>query len=60
MCSQGPDLPSTQGGLRTKFYEKYHLEAEGYDREFIKKHDEDMNTTLIFVGFFYVPRVWTC
>jgi len=47
-------LPSTKGDLRTKFYEKYRHEAEEYDREFIKKYDEDMNTTLIFVGFFYV------
>jgi len=30
----------------------YRHEAEEYDREFIKKHDEDLNTTLIFVCFF--------
>jgi len=31
--------------------------AEEYDREFINKYNEDMNTTLIFVGFYFVPRV---
>ena len=30
----------------------YRREAEEYDREFIKKYDEDLNTTLIFVSFF--------
>ena len=28
----------------------YRKEAEDYDREFMKKHDEDLNTTLIFVS----------
>ena len=35
----------------------YHREAEEYDREFIKKYDEDLNTTLIFVRVF-VPRAY--
>ena len=52
MCSREQDLPSTKEDLRTKFYEKYRREAEEYDKDFIKKYDEDMNTTLIFVGFF--------
>ena len=34
---------------RAKFYEHYRKEAEEYDKEFMKKHDEDLNTTLIFV-----------
>jgi len=55
MYSQEQDLPSTREDHRTRFYEMYHDEAEEYDREFIKKHDEDLNTTLIFVGF-PVPR----
>jgi len=45
------DLLSTREDPRTKFYEKYRREAEEYDREFIKKYDEDMSTTLIFVSF---------
>jgi len=48
-CSQERDLPPTQEDYRTKFYEMYRHEAEEYDREFIKKYDEDLNTTLIFV-----------
>ena len=30
----------------------YHKEAEEFDREFIDKYDEDLNGTLVFVGFF--------
>lgn len=44
------DLRSTQGDLRSRFYEEYRKEAEEYDREFIKKFDDDLNTTLIFVS----------
>jgi hypothetical protein len=45
-------MPSIQEDHRAKFYETYHREAEEYDREFIKKYDEDLNTTLIFVSSF--------
>ena len=41
----------TQEDHRSRFYEHYHKEAEEYDREFMKKYDEDLNTTLIFVSF---------
>ena len=33
------------------FYKDYHKVSEEYDREFLKKHDEDLNMTLIFVSF---------
>ena len=36
----------------TKFYRK---EAEEYDKEFMKKYDEDLNTTLIFVSLARCP-----
>ena len=39
---------------RAEFYRMYHGKAEECDREFIAKHDEDMNNTLIFVRFFHV------
>ena len=35
---------------QTRFYETYRQEAEDHDKEFIKKYDEDLNTTLIFVS----------
>ena len=35
--------------FRTPFYERYHKEAEDYDKEFVRKHDGDLSTTLIFV-----------
>ena len=45
------DAPLTQEDRRSRFYEHYRKEAEEYDREFMKKYDEDLNTTLIFVSF---------
>jgi len=36
--------------LRARFYEDYRKVAEGYDKEFVKRYDEDLNTTLIFVS----------
>lgn len=47
--SQKKDSPSTVEDLRSKFYGHYRNEAEDYDREFLEEHDEDLNTTLIFV-----------
>ena len=35
---------------RTEFYAKYKQEAEHADKDFQKKYEEDLNTTLIFVG----------
>jgi len=37
--------------LRAQFYELYRKEAEEYDKESMKRYDEDLNTTLIFVGY---------
>ena len=47
--SQKQGLQSSQNELRTRFYEHYRREAEDYDKEFMKKYEEDLNTTLIFV-----------
>jgi hypothetical protein len=44
-------LLSAQEDPRSRFYAGYHKEAEEYDKEFMKKYDEDLNTTLIFVSF---------
>ena len=43
-------MPPIQEDHRAQFFECYRKEAEEYDREFIKKYDEDLNTTLIFVS----------
>jgi len=50
LCSQEKGLPSAHKDPRADFYDMYRREAEEYDREFIKKYDEDLNTTLIFVS----------
>jgi len=47
--SQREDTQSIREALRAEFYRHYHKEAEGYDKDFIRKHDEDLNTSLIFV-----------
>ena len=35
---------------RAKFCDKSKGETGEYDKDFIKKYDEDLNTTLIFVS----------
>ena len=40
----------TQEDYRARFFEHYRKEAGEYDKEFLKKYDEDLNTTLIFVS----------
>ena len=45
------EVPPTQEDHRALFFEEYRKEAEDYDEEFMKKYDEDLNTTLIFVSF---------
>jgi len=41
---------SQETDSRVKFYDKYYKVAEEYDKVFMKKHEEDLNTTLIFVS----------
>ena len=49
-------LKSVLGGTgpganpRMEFYNKFQREMEEHDRDFEKKYDEDLNTTLIFVS----------
>ena len=41
---------STKKDDQAQFYEDYRSVAEQYDKQFLKKHDEDLSTTLIFVS----------
>ena len=50
LCSQGKVSAPAVKDPRAHFYEIYRKEAEDHDKEFIKKYDEDLNTTLIFVS----------
>ena len=54
---------SKQEHLRRNFYKLYQKEAEEYNKVFMKKYDEDLNTTLIFVSLAYrtdaCPLSWT-
>lgn len=43
------------GNPRVNFYNKFQREAEEHDRDFEKKYDGDLDTTLIFVSN-YRPR----
>ena len=47
--SQDQNDSSNQANFRAQFYENYRKGAEEYDKEFMKKYEEDLNTTLIFV-----------
>ena len=42
-------LPIKNDDTRLEFYTVYKKEATEYDVDYIKKYDEDLNTTLIFV-----------
>jgi hypothetical protein len=46
-----PTISSKNVGIdpRGDFFQLYKREAEEYDKDFVKKYDEDANTTLIFV-----------
>jgi hypothetical protein len=48
--SKKQDMLPVQEDLKTRFYENHRKVSEEYDKEFLKKHDEDLNTTLIFVS----------
>ena len=52
-----PSIASKTMTARAEFYDKYKREADEYDKDFIKKYDEDLNTTLIFVSGKFVWRV---
>ena len=50
LASYFPSIASRTMTARAEFYDKYKREADEYDKDFIKKYDEDLNTTLIFVS----------
>ena len=43
--------PIKTGDPRVDFYTMYKKEAAEYDTDYVKKYDEDLNTTLIFVRY---------
>lgn len=47
-----PNLLGTTNSARDEFYNKFQRAADEYDRDFIKKYDGDLSTTLIFVSVF--------
>ena len=49
-----PSHLGTTSNPAVEFYEKFQRAADDHDRDFIKKYDEDLNSTLIFVSIF--PR----
>ena len=44
----------TTNNPAVEFYRKFQRAADDHDHDFIKKYDEDLNTTLIFVSTFPV------
>ena len=52
-----PNLLGTTSNPAVEFYNKFQRTADDHDRDFIKKYDEDLNSTLIFVsGFLHPPQ----
>ena len=52
------NLSGTTSSARAEFYDKFQGAADDHDRDFIKKYDDDLNTTLIFVSSYpQEPRV---
>ena len=47
-----PNLLGKASNPHVEFYEKFERAADDHDRDFIKKYEEDLNTTLIFVSIF--------
>jgi len=45
--------PIKNDDARLDFYTMYKREATEYDTDYVKKYDEDLNTTLIFVSRLY-------
>ena len=48
-----PNLLGNSSSARGEFYDKFQREADEYDRDFMKKYDEDLNITLIFVSAWF-------
>ena len=42
--------PLRTGNPRSDFFTTYRKESDVYDREYARKYDEDLNTSLIFVS----------
>ena len=46
-----PHLVGTTNDPPVEFYDKFQREADERDNDFVKKYGEDLDITLIFVGF---------
>ena len=57
---QGRRLLPTQKNLRTRFYEDYYKMAVDHDKDLVKKYDDDLDTTLIFVRYHTARVSYTC
>jgi len=55
-----PNLLGTTSNPAVEFYNKFQRTADDHDRDFIKKYDEDLNSTLIFVSVFLHTHLNPC
>ena len=53
-----PNLLGTASSARVEFYDKFQREADEYNSDLMKKYDEDLNTTLIFVNIRSFSRIY--
>ena len=48
--------PLRTNNPRADFFTVYRKESDEFDREYTRKYDEDLNTSLIFVSFWFPFR----
>jgi hypothetical protein len=49
-CSKKQDKLPAQEDHEARFYERHRKLAKEHEKDFLKKYDEDLGTTLIFVS----------
>jgi len=49
--------PLRTNDSRADFYAVYRRESGGFDQDYARKYDEDLNTSLIFVSPLFFPAV---
>lgn len=53
-----PPFPNPSAHI--EFYKLFKRESDEYDNDFIKKYDDEANTTLIFVSFYHITLCRLC
>jgi len=52
-----PSVLGATDSAHIGFYDKFHRIADDHDRDFVKKYDGDLDTTLIFVSLLRISTL---